>query len=322
MTDSPPPSFAELEADPEIPPLLDFTPVPRSHAKANGWSAEMQRMFIAWLAHYGSPTNACDELGKARSGIDKVYKDPAAAEFRAAWDAAVALAEKRRISSLTTRPAGAGAMRAPTLSRGKPAPPAEPIDEEFSEDRMWELIHSIGLKFMRKVAAEREARLNGEIVAADFYLRQITFLEVVMEMTSKAFGWDVQAVLRKLRRGDHHITEIVNTELSDWMDRSRRLWWAQEGEPERPPHPDVRFLQPRRDKDGAYGTALDHSGTGACTTPARGYSEEEWAAMNAKEQLAAREAQNKEDAEAQASWEQRAYADYLQRASTERSDAG
>ncbi|MEO7602228.1 MAG: hypothetical protein ABIS39_03045 [Sphingomicrobium sp.] len=114
------PSFAELAADPEIAPLLNFTPVPRSHAKANGWTAEMQRMFIAWLAYYGSPTNACDELGKARSGIDKVYKAPEAAEFRAAWEAAVALAEKRRIAQLTTRHGGAGAMRAPTMSRRKP----------------------------------------------------------------------------------------------------------------------------------------------------------------------------------------------------------
>ena len=112
------PSFEELAADPEIAPLLDFTPVPRSHAKANGWSADMQRIFIAWLAYYGSPTKACDELGKARSGIDKVYKSPDADEFRASWDAAVALAEKRRIDRLTTRRGGAGAMRAPAISRG------------------------------------------------------------------------------------------------------------------------------------------------------------------------------------------------------------
>ena len=114
------PTYADLADDPEIAALLDFTPVPRSHGKANGWTAGMQRMFIAWLAHYGSPTNACDELGKARSGIDKVYKSEGAEEFRTSWDGAVALAEKRRIAGLSTRPAGAGAMRAPTIARGKP----------------------------------------------------------------------------------------------------------------------------------------------------------------------------------------------------------
>lgn len=122
MNDSPDdiPTFAELAADPEIAALLDFIPVPRSHAKANGWTADMQRMFIAWLAHYGSPTNACDELGKARSGIDKVYKSEGAEEFRASWDGAVALAEKRRIARMATRRGGAGAMRAPAMSRAKP----------------------------------------------------------------------------------------------------------------------------------------------------------------------------------------------------------
>lgn len=114
------PTFEELAADPEIAALLDFEPVPRNHAKANGWTADMQRMFIAWLAYYGSPTNACDELGKARSGIDKVYKSPGAEEFRASWDGAVALAEKRRIARMTARRGGAGALRAPAMSRAKP----------------------------------------------------------------------------------------------------------------------------------------------------------------------------------------------------------
>jgi hypothetical protein len=112
------PTLQELEADPEIAVLLDFTPVPRKLAKADGWTPDMQRMFIAWLAFYGSPTKACDELGKARSGIDKVYKAGDADEFRAAWDAAVALAEKRRIAGITSRHGGAGAIRAPAMSRG------------------------------------------------------------------------------------------------------------------------------------------------------------------------------------------------------------
>ena len=92
------PDFATLAADPEIAPLLDFEPVPRRLVKADGWTSAMQRMFIAWLAWYGSPTKACDELGKARSGIDKLYKAADAGEFRAAWDGAIALFERRRAS--------------------------------------------------------------------------------------------------------------------------------------------------------------------------------------------------------------------------------
>jgi hypothetical protein len=307
------PSFAELEADPEIAPLLTFTPVPRRIVKANGWSGEMQRVFIAWLAHFGVPERACSAMRRSRAGVDKLYRDPDGASFRAAWDAAVALAARRRLAEMRERRPDSAQLRAPTVSRGKPEPAPDPEPAEVSEDRMWELIHSIGLKFMRKVAAEREARRNGEIVAADFYLRQITFLEVMLEMTSKAFGWDVQAVLSKLRRGDHHITAIVNTELSDWMDRSRRAWWAQEGEPERPAFPDVRFLEPRRDRDGAFGTAIDQGHLGACTTPARGYDAEEWAALTANEQSAAWERQYAEDADEQASWEARAHQDFASR---------
>ena len=289
------PSFAELAADPEIAPLLDFAPVPRKIVKADGWSGEMQRLFIAWLAHFGVPERACTAMQRSRAGVDKLYRDPNGASFRAAWDAAVELAARRRMADMHKRRPASAQLRGPSASRrAEPAP--DPAPEEVSEDRKWELIHSIGLKFMRKVAAERAARRAGEIVAADFYLRQITFLEVTLEMTSKAFGWDVHAVLNNLRRGDHHITEIVNTELSDWMDRSRRAWWAQEGEPERPDYPDVRFLQPRRDRDGAYATAIDQGHLGACAQPARGYDEEAWAALTANEQSAAWERQYAEDA--------------------------
>ena len=112
------PTFEELAADPEIAPLLEFEPVPRQLVKADGWTPALQRMFIAWLAWYGSPTKACDELGKARSGIDKVYKGADAAEFRAAWDEAVALFERRRIARMTSRHGGTGSLRAPTPSRG------------------------------------------------------------------------------------------------------------------------------------------------------------------------------------------------------------
>jgi hypothetical protein len=36
----------------------------------------------------------------------------------------------------------------------------------------------------QKVAAERQARLGGEIVAADFHLRQITMLEVLFDLAA------------------------------------------------------------------------------------------------------------------------------------------
>jgi hypothetical protein len=118
------PTFEDLAADPEIAALLDFEPVPRQLQKANGWTAPMQRMFIAWLAFYGSAGKAAEELGKARSGIDKVYKTPGADSFRAAWDGAVALAERRLTERLASTPSGAGARKAPFLNRASLSVPA------------------------------------------------------------------------------------------------------------------------------------------------------------------------------------------------------
>ena len=79
----------------------------RSNPKANGWTGDMQRMFIVWLAHSYSPTNACDELGKARSGIDKVYKSPSAEEFLVSRPPSSALTERRRIARVVNRRTGA-----------------------------------------------------------------------------------------------------------------------------------------------------------------------------------------------------------------------
>ena len=102
---------------------------------------------------------------------------------------------------------------------------------------------------------------------------------------------------------------VAGTGFSDWLDASRRVWWAQEGEPERPSHPDVRFLEKHRSADGDYSTYADDSATGASTTPARGFTAEQWAQMNSHEQKLARGRQYQDDAEEQRQWEAKARAD-------------
>ena len=294
--------------------LLEFEPV-KVKQRVNGWDADAQRGFIALLATTGSKRKAAHALGRNAFGIDQLLKRSDAGSFRIAFERAMAVAKQNGAMKIATGVADAAARNAQLT------PPSRLIGivpdgakEEPAVEEKLKVLESIYDKWMGKVEAERTARLSGDVVAADFYLRQITFLEVMLEMTSKAFGWDVQAVLSKLRRGDHHITAIVNTELSDWMDRSRRAWWAQEGEPERPAHPDVRFLEPRRDRDGAYATAIDQGHLGACTRPARGYDEAAWAALTPNEQSAAWQAQYSEDASAQAEWERRAFAEHSEKA--------
>ena len=118
------PDLAALMADPEIAALLDFEPVPRRARKQKGWSAEMQRLFIARLAVHGSPGKACDELGMYRSGIDKVYKSAGAESFRDAWAGAVELAERRRASKVAAGHANVAGLTMPFVDNRRKHPPA------------------------------------------------------------------------------------------------------------------------------------------------------------------------------------------------------
>jgi hypothetical protein len=206
--DNPPP-----EHDPEIEALLDFEPVPRQRVVAGAWTAEPQREFIARLAVTGSCGRASEEMGKTDTGVRKLYRSPEGASFRVAWDGAVELAKRRKSEGAVTEEAVVPGSRPPTLDHRRkhdpsPQPSPQPLSREGGEgladpqdERKWQLIAQLGARFLKKVAAEREARTRGEIVAADFYLRQISFIEVLIDMSASKFGWDAQEMLRALRRG-------------------------------------------------------------------------------------------------------------------------
>jgi hypothetical protein len=89
------PTFAELEADPEIAALLDFEPVPRKSSPPNGWTPEAQRKFIAYFAFTGAQGKACGFIGKDRGGAKKLYDSPEGGSFRASWHAALDLYKRR-----------------------------------------------------------------------------------------------------------------------------------------------------------------------------------------------------------------------------------
>ena len=286
--------------------LLEFTPVPRKK-RVDGWSPEKQRAFIAALSATGSKRRAALAVGMQPNGVDQMLKSRGNESFKAAYDRAMAIAAQYGTMKIAQGVADAAARNAamtpPSRLRGLEPEPAA----ELPEDQKWDLIHGIGVKFMRKVVCEREARLAGEIVAADFYLRQITMIEVTFDLIAARFGEDARQVLAELRRGDHSIMHIASTPLTDWLDRARRMWWKDEGEPERPPYPDVRFLERRRSAEGDYAIEVDQDTYGATTPPARGYTQEEWARMNNHEQRIARQKQFDEDAVEQQAWERRAF---------------
>jgi hypothetical protein len=75
----------------------------------------------------------------------------------------------------------------------------EPDDDgpEMSDDNKLQLIEGLFAKWLAKVEAERKARLAGEVVAADFYLRQTTFFEVTFDLMCEGMGEDAWQMTSK-----------------------------------------------------------------------------------------------------------------------------
>jgi hypothetical protein len=107
---------AALTDDPEILALLDFAPVPRAQRVRGEWTAALQRELVARIAGHGSLQQACDDMNKCRSGVNKLRKHKLGAGFSAAIDGAIALARRRL--------AEADAL----VERMEPGLPAAPID--------------------------------------------------------------------------------------------------------------------------------------------------------------------------------------------------
>lgn len=170
---TPGPSLEEEgETDPEILALLNFEPVPRQIAVKGGWTAEQQRAFIVRLAGHGSPTRACEELGKNRSGINKLYRSPLGESFRAAWDGAVALAKRREAEqgpalnfvSPGTRPPAVDGRR-----RSASAHPARGEGQVLNEFGEWEDEDSL-----HRRSEEARDRISNKLLAARrLYLQSI-----------------------------------------------------------------------------------------------------------------------------------------------------
>jgi len=96
MSESPHP----LHPDPEIAASLEFDPVPRKNERVDGWTAEMQRAFIAALVATGSPLRAARELGMRAAGIENLRKSAGAESFSAAWDRAMQIHAAQRTGRL------------------------------------------------------------------------------------------------------------------------------------------------------------------------------------------------------------------------------
>lgn len=159
--------------------LLEFTPVP-VQPRVNGWDADAQRAFIALLATTGSKRRAALAIGRNAYGIDQLLKRPGSDSFKLAFDRAMAIARQTGSMKLAQGVADAAARNAQLTPPSRLQDLAPDGEEEpvLDEDDKAALLENIFQKYMRKVVAEREARLAGRIVEADFTLRQVTCIEI------------------------------------------------------------------------------------------------------------------------------------------------
>jgi hypothetical protein len=165
----------ETPTDPELQALLDFEPVPRQIEVEGGWTGELQRAFIARLAEHGSATKACEELGKNRTGITKLYRSPHGASFRAAWAGAVELATRRKAERAPAADFVSPGIKAPTLdnrrkwSAPRLSPPQGGEGEVLNEFGEYEDEGSL----QRRAEAARDSISNKLLNARRLYLREI-----------------------------------------------------------------------------------------------------------------------------------------------------
>ena len=86
-------AFSAATRDPSSP--LHFTPVKR-RARADGWTAERQRRFVAVLVATGHIGQAVEGVGMSRNSLSKLARRADAASFNRACYAASLLASRRR----------------------------------------------------------------------------------------------------------------------------------------------------------------------------------------------------------------------------------
>lgn len=257
------PASAEVRAD-----LLHFTPVARNK-RAGGWTAERQRAFVAALAETGSVKAAARRVNMSAVGAYVLRRRPDAESFAAAWDAAQAsgvqslgdiamdravegvpvpvfyrgeqVGERRsyndRLLMFLIKQSGKGGVRMGALD------PAPVTPRESEEERRAGLLEGVAVwldqvfgRYVAKVRAERRHRLAGEVAAADFTLRQLTHIELILDIGGRS-----QELIRfytgeESPNGSGRLEHNASP-IGELLDERRREIWAEAGDPPRPALP-------------------------------------------------------------------------------------
>ena len=231
MTNDPP---RTPHSDPEVEALLHFAPVVRKCVRHDGWLADRQREFIIALAVLGHAEQAAIAVGGTMSGVYKLRSADGGEGFAAAWDSALALHLRRNPRPEPKGRPSRGELQSGTGRTAWPGPAAMPpegwVDPKLHYLTPQEFAQGILKRYWLKVGQERKARLEGRIVEADYYVRQLTWLEIALDL-----GGNAVDLLEQLRRGGHDVNDIVATPMSALLELARRHMWREKDEPERPP---------------------------------------------------------------------------------------
>jgi hypothetical protein len=278
----------EPHPDPEVEALLHFEPVIRKCVRHDGWLHERQIEFIVTLTVLGHAEQAAIAVGGTMSGAYKLRTADGGEGFARSWDSALALHLRRNPRPEPKGRPSRGELQSGVGRKAWPGPPAappEPVDPEQEArdaEEFWETM--LGL-YRSKLTMERQCRLEGRIVEADYYVRQASWLEVVLDLGGRALK-----ALKALEGGEYGLFKIAATPLSEYLGEVRRGIWLERGEADRPPP--SPFL--RRDRHRAIDPPLDYC-------PERDGDHREW--------LRRQEEGARVAAEAQRAWEEKARAD-------------
>jgi hypothetical protein len=117
--------------------LLDFKPVPRKNKRADGWTPEKQRSFIAALSATGSKRQAAQAVGMAPYGVENLLRNDGGDSFKAAVERAMAIAAQNGSMKIAQGVADAAARNAqltpPSRLRGLPALAEGEVLNEYGE---------------------------------------------------------------------------------------------------------------------------------------------------------------------------------------------
>ena len=82
--------------------------------------------------------------------------------------------------------------------------------------------------YLAKVASEREARLAGRTVDADFALRQAMVYEIALDLAARSEGKiGVEALRAACGSGELELADIAESPLSKLLGDARRALWAE-----------------------------------------------------------------------------------------------